>query len=71
MKFLLSVIKISSLLNFIFAITADGKHIKQLLNARQRHHCVTITQLHAGWGAQLGSLLSVGNPGGGDLFQRN
>lgn len=37
MKFLFSVIKIYRLLNFIFAITDYGKHIKQLLNTQQRH----------------------------------
>ena len=49
MKFLFSVIKIYSLLNFIFAITEDGKYIEQLFNTRQWHPSVTITQLQAAW----------------------
>ena len=74
MKFLFSVIKIYRLLNFIFAITDYGKHIKQLLNTRQWHPWVTITKLQASWGFCLGlcyqSMILLDH-GLGDLFQRN
>ena len=64
MKFLFSVIKIYRLLNFIFAITDYGKHIKQLLSTGQWHPWLTITQLQAiTGGVLLGSLLSVRDPG--------
>ena len=72
MKFLFSVIKIYRLLNFIFAITDYGKHIKQLLNTQQRHTVTHNNQAPSKLGGLLGSLLSVCNPTvPGDLFQRN